>query len=50
MKDFILKPEANKPVLDASEWPLLLKNYDKMMVSVTVMMIDSRLKSPTNCS
>jgi len=41
MTDFILIPEANKTVLDASKWPLLLKNYDKMMVSVTIIIIDS---------
>ncbi|KAF9044849.1 putative rRNA pseudouridine synthase [Hymenopellis radicata] len=29
--DFALKPE-NTPKLDTSEWPLLLKNYDKLLV------------------
>jgi len=30
-KDFAIKPEAT-PVLDTSQWPLLLKNYDKLHV------------------
>ena len=30
--DFIIKPEAVQPVLSTSEWPLLLKNYDKLLV------------------
>lgn len=28
-EDYSIKPEAVKPALDTSNWPLLLKNYDK---------------------
>ncbi|KAG6888973.1 centromere/microtubule-binding protein cbf5 [Termitomyces sp. Mi166 len=30
--EFSIKSEANAPKLDTSEWPLLLKNYDKLLV------------------
>ncbi|KAI0002038.1 pseudouridine synthase [Russula vinacea] len=30
--DFFIKPEAVQPALSTSEWPLLLKNYDKLLV------------------
>jgi len=30
--DFSIKPEKVQPVLSTSEWPLLLKNYDKLLV------------------
>jgi hypothetical protein len=30
--DFSIKPEASAPKLDTSQWPLLLKNYDKLLV------------------
>ncbi|GAA5903933.1 pseudouridine synthase CBF5 [Sporobolomyces salmoneus] len=30
--DFAIKPESTTPVLNTSEWPLLLKNYDKLLV------------------
>ncbi|KAF8078488.1 putative rRNA pseudouridine synthase [Lyophyllum atratum] len=30
--EFSIKSEANAPRLDTSEWPLLLKNYDKLLV------------------
>ncbi|EJT49616.1 centromere/microtubule binding protein cbf5 [Trichosporon asahii var. asahii CBS 2479] len=30
--DFAIKSEAVTPKLDTSEWPLLLKNYDKLLV------------------
>ncbi|KDN44181.1 hypothetical protein RSAG8_05654, partial [Rhizoctonia solani AG-8 WAC10335] len=30
--EFAIKPEAKQPQLDTSEWPLLLKNYDKLLV------------------
>lgn len=29
--DFSIKPEAVAPPIPTSEWPLLLKNYDKRM-------------------
>lgn len=29
---YILKPEREKPQIDTSNWPLLLKNYDKLIV------------------
>jgi hypothetical protein len=28
-EDFSIKPQATTPALDTSNWPLLLKNYDK---------------------
>ena len=31
-EDFAIAPEKITPTLDASKWPLLLKNYDKLMV------------------
>eukprot|EP00242_Pyramimonas_sp_CCMP2087_P018432 CAMPEP_0198203886 /NCGR_PEP_ID=MMETSP1445-20131203/7214_1 /TAXON_ID=36898 /ORGANISM="Pyramimonas sp., Strain CCMP2087" /LENGTH=494 /DNA_ID=CAMNT_0043875465 /DNA_START=91 /DNA_END=1575 /DNA_ORIENTATION=- len=30
--DFMIKPDSATPTLDTSCWPLLLKNYDKLMV------------------
>ncbi|KAE9410964.1 putative rRNA pseudouridine synthase [Gymnopus androsaceus JB14] len=30
--DYAIKPESKIPQLDTSEWPLLLKNYDKLLV------------------
>ena len=33
MGEHVLKSDGVTPPLDASKWPLLLKNYDKMMVS-----------------
>ena len=30
--DYLIKSEKSAPVLDTSEWPLLLKNYDKLLV------------------
>lgn len=30
--DFLIKPVTNTPPLDTSKWPLLLKNYDKLLV------------------
>ncbi|EER27545.1 centromere/microtubule-binding protein cbf5, putative [Coccidioides posadasii C735 delta SOWgp] len=30
--DFSIKPEAATPPIPTSEWPLLLKNYDKLLV------------------
>lgn len=29
---YIIKPEAATPLLDTSEWPLLLRNYDKLLI------------------
>ena len=34
---YVLKPEASVPHLDAAKWPLLLKNYDKMMVRILLL-------------
>jgi hypothetical protein len=31
--DFSIKPQAITPNIPTSEWPLLLKNYDKCMSS-----------------
>ena len=30
--DYAIKPESSQPKLDTSNWPLLLKNYDKLLV------------------
>ncbi|KAF9654249.1 putative rRNA pseudouridine synthase [Thelephora ganbajun] len=30
--DYAIKSEDKQPVLDTSQWPLLLKNYDKLLV------------------
>lgn len=30
--DFAIKSESTQPKLDTSQWPLLLKNYDKLLV------------------
>ena len=30
--DFSIKPEKAQPTLDTSQWPLLLKNYDKLLI------------------
>ncbi|KAF8807532.1 putative rRNA pseudouridine synthase [Phlegmacium glaucopus] len=30
--DYAIKPENSAPKLDTSEWPLLLKNYDKLLI------------------
>ncbi|KAF9270349.1 putative rRNA pseudouridine synthase [Marasmius fiardii PR-910] len=30
--DYAIKPETKTPLLDTSQWPLLLKNYDKLLV------------------
>lgn len=30
--DFAIKSEKVAPALDTSQWPLLLKNYDKLLV------------------
>lgn len=29
---YVIKPQSTAPPVDMSEWPLLLKNYDKMLV------------------
>ena len=28
-EEHVIKPVASKPATDTSDWPLLLKNYDK---------------------
>ena len=30
--DYAIKSEDKQPILDTSQWPLLLKNYDKLLV------------------
>lgn len=30
--DYAIKSESSQPKLDTSQWPLLLKNYDKLLV------------------
>uniref|UniRef100_W5N8G8 H/ACA ribonucleoprotein complex subunit DKC1 n=2 Tax=Lepisosteus oculatus TaxID=7918 RepID=W5N8G8_LEPOC len=32
MGDFLIKPESKIPTLDTSQWPLLLKNFDKLNI------------------
>ncbi|KAJ7070918.1 putative rRNA pseudouridine synthase [Mycena amicta] len=32
LEDYKIKPESAVPRLDTSDWPLLLKNYDKLLV------------------
>jgi len=32
----MIKPESGTPTLDTSKWPLLLKNYDKLIVRARV--------------
>ncbi|RBQ83916.1 hypothetical protein VDGD_20921 [Verticillium dahliae] len=31
-EEYSIKPQAATPQLDTSSWPLLLKNYDKLLV------------------
>ncbi|KAF4958218.1 hypothetical protein FGADI_2590 [Fusarium gaditjirri] len=31
-EEYTIKPQATTPSLDTSQWPLLLKNYDKLLV------------------
>ena len=31
-EEHIIKPEATTPVLDTGDWPLLLKNYNRLLV------------------
>jgi H/ACA ribonucleoprotein complex subunit 4 len=31
-EEYVIKPENTVPTLNTSDWPLLLKNYDKMLV------------------
>jgi len=31
-KEYVVKPEENAPPIDTSKWPLLLKNYDRLLV------------------
>ncbi|KAL6924576.1 hypothetical protein FSST1_001850 [Fusarium sambucinum] len=31
-EEYIIKPQASTPTLDTSQWPLLLKNYEKLLV------------------
>ena len=30
--DYTIKPESTTPVIDTSSWPLLLKNYNRLLV------------------
>jgi H/ACA ribonucleoprotein complex subunit 4 len=30
--DYAIKPENTQPKLDTTQWPLLLKNYDKLLI------------------
>jgi|GEM_PF-71200 len=32
VEGFVIQPEAETPALDTSEWPLLLKNFDKLNI------------------
>lgn len=31
-QDFVIKPEKTTPTLDTSDWPILLKNFDKLNI------------------
>ena len=31
-EDFTIKPENKEAKIDTSDWPLLLKNFDKLLV------------------
>lgn len=33
--DYTIKPQATAPAIDTSEWPLLLKHYDRCMTART---------------
>lgn len=33
-EDYTIKPQAVTPAVDTSDWPLLLKNYDKRELAV----------------
>lgn len=37
--DFSIKPEAAAPSIPTSEWPLLLKNYDKRVCSSSLWLL-----------
>ena len=37
MEDFTIKPSDTNPSYDAANWPLLLKNYDKLMVCFSLL-------------
>ena len=45
-EDFAIQPEKITPTLDASKWPLLLKNYDKLMVRHSVVVVCVEPPSP----
>ena len=36
-EEFSIKPQASTPQLDTSNWPLLLKNYDKRSSSLPLL-------------
>lgn len=36
-EDYSIKPQATTPALDTSNWPLLLKNYEKRMHPVPLI-------------
>lgn len=31
-EDYVIKPESTTPAIDTSEWPLLLKHYNRLLV------------------
>lgn len=35
--DYAIKPENVTPVIPTSEWPLLLKNYDKCVLQSSIL-------------
>lgn len=41
----VIKPQTTTPAADTSDWPLLLKNYDKRAPSCQFD-LDSRLDTP----
>jgi hypothetical protein len=42
--EFAVKPQATAPAIDASEWPLLLKDYDKREYATMETQADVRLE------
>ena len=45
--DFMIMPVSTTPPLDASKWPLLLKNYDKLNVGLLSLQCARPNKLPT---
>lgn len=46
-KDYSIKPENTGPVVDTSDWPLLLKNYGRLLIRTGYVL--SNATSPRSC-